>query len=222
MPKGMGRFFLSSLGKKFVMAVTGLLLIGFLVVHLLENLTLFAGQDGAAFVAYVEGLHKLGPLLYVLELGLFLLFWIHIWMAIRLTVENRKARPVAYQVKNTFGESTLSSRTMIYSGLVVLAFLIVHLLHFRFRKGYAMPHAEALHARVVAGLTDPLFAAIYVVGALAVGFHLTHGFRSLFQSLGINHEPCNPWFRRIGIVLAIVLALGFASFPIVAMTAWRS
>ncbi|MCA9620441.1 MAG: succinate dehydrogenase cytochrome b subunit [Myxococcales bacterium] len=220
----MTRFLSSSLGKKVVMSLTGFALVGFLVMHLAGNLTLYADGDGHKFVAYAHGLHDLGPLLIVGELGLAALFFVHIAMALRLTVENKAARPQGYAVRKTFGRSTLASRSMHLSGAVVLLFLLFHLWHLRFSEGIAAPAAESLLEKVKdqkTGLPSGLYAAVYLLGALAVGIHLSHGFKSAFQSLGANHPRLNRIALRVGLLLAVVLGVGFASFPIVAILSWR-
>lgn len=214
MGKGLSRFLLSSLGRKFVMAVTGFLLVGFSIAHLAGNLTLYGDlEEGTTFIEYAEGIHSLGPLLYVAEIGLVLLFGVHVWMAFQLTKGNKSARPVAYAQSSP--EATVASKTMFISGAVVLGFIIVHLINFRFAEGAAAPHADELYGYVKETLANPLFAAIYLIGSITLGFHLSHGFRSAFQSLGANHPRLNMIAGRIGLLLSILIGAGFASFPIV-------
>lgn len=221
MSKWLDRFLLSSLGRKFVMAVTGFLLVGFLIAHLAGNLNLYRGENGEKFVAYAEGLHSLGALVYVAEVLLVGLFATHIYVAFRLTLKNAAARPVPYGVKRTFGESTVASRNMFVTGSIVLAFTVVHLINFRFAKGLAAPPAKELRDLVVAVLTQPVYAALYLIGAIAVGVHVSHGFKSAFQSLGANHPQLNRCVMRFGLVLAVLLAVGFATFPLVALMCWK-
>jgi succinate dehydrogenase cytochrome b subunit len=210
----MGRFLDSSLGRKIVMALTGLLLTGFLVAHLAGNFTLFAGKDGEAFIKYAKGLHDLGPLLVVAELGLVALFGVHIMMAVRITALNREARPQRYAVKKTFGESTPASASMAVTGSIVLGFLVIHLLTMRFAGGIQALQGEKLHTEVIEVLGSPVMALIYLIGSLVVGIHLAHGFKSLFQSLGVNHPRVAAVAKPLGYGLAVFFALGFASFPI--------
>ena len=222
MPKDIGTFFLSSLGKKVIMGATGLLLTFFLIAHLGGNLTLFVDPaEGEKFIAYAQGLHDLGPLLWLAEIGLVVLFGVHIWMALRLTRENRAARPQGYVNPSTFGRATAASRTMPITGALVLGFLIMHLAHFRFSEGFFAPSAPDLHQRVINVMTNPIWAGAYVIFAAVLGLHLAHGFRSAFQSLGANHPRLNSLFGRVGTFLAVVLGLGFASFPIVAVFVWK-
>jgi len=191
------------------MAVTGLLLIGFLIAHLAGNLSLY-GEAGA----FDEYAHFIGGLeiLPVAELGLALLFIVHIYMAVRTTLENRGARPVKYGITGNHGKKTVSSTTMFVSGLLVLIFLIKHLWDFRLHKeAFEAAPTEVVHA----ALSHPLTATVYILGAIAIGFHIFHAFSSAFQTLGINHPKYTPVLTWIGRILGVVLALGFASFPLI-------
>ena len=206
----------SSVGKKIVMGVTGLLLVGFLVEHLHGNLKLYEDSDGRAFDGYVEFLASFGPLLVVAELGLAALFLVHIYLAFRLTLENVQARRQKYVVRSNRGASTLGSVSMFYTGALILGYLIKHLLDFRFSPTF-FDDPDAL---VKAKLSQPRHAVVYLVAAVVVGIHLSHGFKSAFQSIGINHPRFAPGLARAGIVLALVFALGFASFPIYFLFFW--
>ncbi len=225
-----GRFFDSSIGKKATMAVTGLLLVGFLVLHLAGNLLLFEGPEGTGFGAYAQKLHDLGPLLLVAELGLVGLFTLHIGFALRTILENRKARGTTggskYAVAASHGGKTLASASMPITGAITLGFLIVHLLNFRFDaefKSLFAEHAEgsegyrAASRMVIDELSSPLLVVIYLVGVAALTLHLSHGIRSALQTLGVNHPQWNAVLRPLALVLAIVLGLGFASLPIFAL-----
>ena len=206
----------SSVGKKVVMGATGLLLVGFLVEHLLGNLKLFEDSDGSAFDAYVEFLSGFGPLLVVAELGLAALFLVHIYLAFRLTLENIQARRQKYVVRSNRGASTLGSVSMFYTGAIILGYLIKHLLDFRFdRDFFADPDAL-----VKSTLSQPKHAIFYLVAAVAVGIHLSHGFKSAFQSIGVNHPRLAPGLAKASVLLAIAFALGFASFPIYFLFFW--
>lgn len=221
MSNGIGKFLLSSLGKKLIMGLTGLLLVGFLIAHLLGNLSIYGDvEHGSKFIAYANKLHDLGPLLIVMEIGLVALFGVHIWVALKVNAENKAARPESYEYNNNFGRSTMASRTMPLTGIGILGLLIMHLVHFRFKNGIAAPGAADLHQEVINVMSDPLWGSLYVVMAVLIGLHLSHGFKSAFQSLGINHPRLNCLFKRLGLALAIILALGFASFPIIALFAW--
>jgi len=231
----------STIGQKYVMGATGLLLCGFLVTHLAGNLLVFQGQG--AMNAYEAKLHSLGPLLWVAEIGLLVLFLLHIALAVLLTVENRKARGrYGYEKKETKQDVSLLNAAprswMFLSGAVVLLFLLYHLAGMRFglmdespvladlaieegaedeyAAGESATGAPALHAyeRVVAILRSPVSAVVYVVGILFLGFHLSHGFASAFRSLGLAHPVYTPLIYRLGLVFAVAITVGFASIPV--------
>lgn len=218
----MNRFLDSSIGRKTIMAATGLLLIGFLFAHLWGNLKLFADRDGTAFVAYTLGLHGWGVLLWLAEIALFALFALHIYMGIRVTIRNRSARPHDYVLKKTFGSSNLASKSMMITGTVIFVFLVVHLINLRFAEGWKPIEAQSLWARTLETLRNPLFAFIYLAGSLAIGVHLWHGFASAFRSLGVWHPRINKPLRFLGYAIAVVLAMGFAAFPFVVLFFWRA
>ncbi|MFT7668330.1 MAG: succinate dehydrogenase / fumarate reductase cytochrome b subunit [Planctomycetota bacterium] len=199
----------SSIGRKAFVALTGLALVGFLVVHLAGNLTFFADSEGVAFDHYAETLES-NPLLPLAELGLLVLFLVHIVMAVRLTFDNKKARPTPYMVKKSHGARTPGSRTMIMTGIVILLFLVLHLAHFRLQQGEGVSFA----ALVKFELSKPLAAGAYVVGILALGLHLSHAIPSALQSLGLSHPKYTPMVRVGGLGLAIILTVGFLMFPI--------
>jgi succinate dehydrogenase / fumarate reductase cytochrome b subunit len=203
----------SSLGRKYVMATSGLLLVAFLVVHLAGNLSIFSSRDGAAFDAYAAILDS-NPLLPVAEIGLGLLFVVHVATALRVSFANREARSRGYAVRASLGRSTIASSSMLVTGLVVLVFLIIHLYDFRVGKLLVEPR-PSLAAMVRERLTTPLGAGIYLVGVAALSVHLRHAFRSAFQSLGASHPHWNPVLDKAGIAAAILFGLGFASFPVV-------
>jgi succinate dehydrogenase / fumarate reductase cytochrome b subunit len=194
------------------MAATGLLLVGFLFVHLAGNLLVYSGQGGAAFDAYAAKLDS-NPVLPVAEIGLAALFAAHIALALRVSLENREARTRGYSVRASLGRRTLSSASMVATGLTVLVFLIVHL--YDFRVGKLLEHAgTSLWQMVRLRLSTPVGAGIYLVGVGALSLHLRHAFRSAFQTLGANHPHLNPLIERTGWAVAILLGIGFASFPV--------
>lgn len=200
-----GNPFSASLAKKIGMAVTGILLYGFLVAHLSGNLLLLRGDGGSAFTAYSDFLIN-HPLLVPAEIGLILLFFVHIYLAITVSLENRRARPVAYQVKRTAGASTLASRTMIWTGSGILIFLVVHITTFKFGdRGEG-----SLYDLVIGSFRTELYAGGYLLVMVILGFHLWHAFHSAFQTLGVSSRPV---LRRASIVLSAVLAIGFAAIP---------
>jgi succinate dehydrogenase / fumarate reductase cytochrome b subunit len=211
-----GNALASSVGRKVVLGATGLLLVLFLVEHLHGNLKLYEDRDGQAFGRYVSLLQGFGPLLLVAELGLAALFLAHVYLALRLTLENLQARRTRYVIRNNCGASTLASTSMFYSGALLLGYLLKHLYDFRFDRRFFTEPA-ALVGRT---LSQPGHALVYLVAAAVLGLHLSHGFRSAFQSLGISHPRWNLWLERLGILVALVFALGFGSFPIYYLFFW--
>jgi succinate dehydrogenase / fumarate reductase cytochrome b subunit len=209
------RVLTSSIGRKLLMAATGLLLIAFLVVHLTGNLLVFVGAG--AFNEYSHALIS-NHFIYLAELALLVLFVAHLAAAIVVTLENRAARPQPYVVKRRAGSpsnKSLASTTMIVSGLVVLVFVPLHLKIFKFGAWYedpARPGVRDLHRLVVEVFSDPVHVAWYVLAMSVIGFHLWHGFASGVETLGVGSRP---GLRRFSRLLAVVLAGGFAAIPIV-------
>lgn len=215
---------LSSLGKKFVVALTGLLLLGFLITHLSGNLLIFLGPE--ALNAYAQKLRDLGPMLWAARSGLLLAAVLHIWFSIKLTLENKKARPISYREKKPL-QSTWAGRTMILSGMVVLGFIVYHLLHFTF--GIANPAIAHLvdplqrpdvYSMVIRGFQDPFVALGYSAALALLGLHLSHGISSSLQSLGLNNEKTLLIFSKAGRALAALITLGYISIPLSILLGW--
>lgn len=200
------KFLTSSIGKKIQMALTGLLLCGFLVAHLAGNLFLYKGPE--AFNHYANALAA-NPLLPLAELGLVVLFALHIVMAIWTRIENWRARPDNYAIYQSSGGRTWGSATMMYSAILLFVFLIIHLKTFRFQ-----PDRSDLYKMAVAAFHDKLYSLFYAVAMGALALHLSHGFQGGFQTLGVNHPKYTPWIKRFGLGFALVVALGFASIPL--------
>jgi len=200
----------SSIGKKLWMALTGLLLFGFLILHLAENLLLYADRQGSTFDGYVRWLTSFAwvPLA---ELALAALFLAHIVQAVRVHLHNRSARRTPYALDPGHGGRTLASTSMLVTGSVVLLFLILHLVQFRFAPEARREHMAEL---VRSEFEKPLVLGAYLLGLIALAIHLSHGFQSALQSLGISHPRATPLLQKLSIVLAVALALGFATFPI--------
>ncbi|MEX0728434.1 MAG: succinate dehydrogenase cytochrome b subunit [Planctomycetaceae bacterium] len=210
----------SSVGKKFVMAITGLLLCGFLVVHLAGNFLLVVGPD--AYNAYAHKLHSQEGLLKVAEVGLFLLFAFHIYLAFSLTRMNQQARQVSYARKETKidepGPTRRISNWMMVTGFVVLGFLIVHLADFTIEARDFDYEGKEPYDKAVMILTNPISMVVYVIGSIALWVHLTHGFASSFQSLGLLHPKIKNAVEWFGIVFAGVIGVGFGLFVFWAMS----
>ena len=198
----------SSIGKKLMMALTGLSFIVFLIAHLAGNLTIYGGAE--AFNAYAEKLHSLGPILTILELGLVLFAAIHIVTGIVLFLQNRQARPTAYSHYESSGGRTLSSRTMPYTGLIILGFVIFHLINFSFVD----KTDRTIFQIVSSAFTNPLYVVIYIAVMVIVALHVRHGFWSAFQTLGGNHPKYMPAIMILSIAIGLAVALGFGFLPI--------
>ncbi len=192
------------------MGLTGLFLVAFLVEHLHGNLKLYADSTGEAFDEYVRFLRSFGPLLTLGEIVLALLFLAHVYLAFRLTLENIQARSTRYVVRNNRGASSLGSVSMFYTGVLVLGYILKHLYDFRF-QGRFFENPDAL---VKSTLSQPAHAIVYMGAAVILGVHLSHGFRSAFQSVGISNPRLNGLLEKLGLLAAILFAVGFASFPV--------
>jgi len=208
------RTFSSSIGKKYLVAATGGGLIMFLIVHMAGNLTLFVNDDGAAFNAYAHALEA-NPVLPVMEVGLLAMLAFHIALAVHVTRQNREARPTGYRVRTSMGKSTPGSRSMIVTGVLLLVFIAIHLWDFRIPTWFGEPDGGSLAGMVKARLATPVGMLVYTFGAIVLGLHLSHGASSVFQSLGIHHPRYEALLRNAGLALAVLLGVGFLSFPIV-------
>jgi len=213
----------SSVGKKLLMACTGLLLCLFLVVHLLGNFLMFVGPD--AYNAYAHGLHSQEWFVKIAELGLLFLFVAHIWLALETNRENREARPQAYAVRKSkiadrkIPLSISPENSMLLTGVLVLAFLLLHLGDFALNL--TMPEKVAglePFDRAFVIMRTPISAISYLLGVMLLGWHLSHGVTSLFQTFGLKHPKYDPLIRNVGPAFALVVAIGFASFPLYALT----
>ena len=205
----------SSIGKKLLMGLTGLSLCGFLVVHLAGNLLLYVGPQ--AYNDYAHSLHENSGLLLVGEIGLLVLFAAHIALWLITARENFDARgSTAYAVKQSkqAQPAWAAANTMAVTGVVVLLFVVLHLADFRFELRNPGPADEAPFAKAGRLLVDPLTTGVYIVGSLVLAYHVSHGFQSAFRSLGIEHPQYTPLIVSLGMVFAVLVGLGFASFPV--------
>ncbi|MAT58533.1 MAG: succinate dehydrogenase cytochrome b subunit [Melioribacteraceae bacterium] len=203
----------SSIGKKFIMALTGISLILFLIVHLAGNLTLFIGEE--AFNLYVESLDKIKPFIRVIEVVLAAIFIFHIVNGIKLYFENRGARPEKYAVNGSRKNSTLFSRTMAQTGSIIFIFLVIHLSTFWKAFNLDTHAADASYYNIVLEWFQiEWYAVLYVICMIILGFHLNHGFQSAFQTFGWNHNKYASLIKKIGTGYAVIMAVGFASIPI--------
>lgn len=208
-------FFNSSIGKKFFMGLTGISLILFLKFHLVNNLSLFGGPE--VFNTVVKNLESLKPIVRVIEVILALIFLIHIFNGLRLWLENKKARPQKYAVNGSSKNTTVYSRTMVQTGTIVFIFLIVHLRTFWMSFNNIGMNSITDHKYyefVADSFADPIYSGFYVIAMTLLGFHLNHGFQSLFQTFGWTHKKYTPIINIIGTIYSIFVATAFAIIPI--------
>jgi succinate dehydrogenase / fumarate reductase cytochrome b subunit len=221
------RLLSSSIGQKFVMGITGLLLCGFLAAHLAGNLLLFAGAEW--FNDYAHKLHEQWELLIIAETGLLVLFLAHIYLAFATTVGNARARDEDYAIKQPKvpGRIVGANTWMFASGAVVLGFVLLHLVDLRLglRPGMKYLHESdpsAPFKNTLMILSNPVSRVVYTIGAIILGIHVSHGFSSAFQSLGLNHPKYTPLIKLVGRIFAFVIAIGFASLALFIPEIWRS
>jgi succinate dehydrogenase / fumarate reductase cytochrome b subunit len=222
--KGVASLFRSAVGKKAVLAVTGLLLFGFVFVHMAGNLKIYMGA--AKLNHYGEWLREVGApifphgqLLWIARLILLAAVGLHLWAATSLTLQSWGARPEKYQSR-TAVQMTYASRTMRWGGVIVLFFVLYHLADLTL--GWANPAFQPgkPYENLVASFSNPLVAGLYIVANAMLGLHLFHGLWSLFQSLGWNHPKFNPWRRGFATAFAWIVTLANVSFPISVLMGW--
>lgn len=211
------RFLSSSVGRKILMALTGVLMFFFIIIHVVGNSTIYLGWLNA----YAEHLHALPPLVWAFRLVMLTLFVLHVFYGIQLTLENNSAKPVAYAVKNNL-RATFASKNMIWTGVIIAVFLVYHLLHFTLHvtnpdisSGVdALGRPDVFHM-VVFSFQKVGIVAIYVVAMIALALHLSHGIQSFFQTLGLNTQDLLQSFVKAAAIIAAVLFIGYVSIPIV-------
>ena len=202
------RFLSSSIGRKYVMAVTGLSLTLFLLVHMAGNLTLYAGND--AFNEYADLLES-NPLLPLAEAGLLVLFVVHILFAVLLTGRNKASRSDKYRANLGMGSKTVASTTMWITGPVLLVFLVIHIWDFRISK--ELLEEYDLAQMVVDRLQHPVGFVIYTASIAMVGLHMWHAFQSAFQTLGVAHPRYRALIQNTGRLITALLVAGFGGIP---------
>lgn len=201
-------FIRTSIGKKLLMALTGISFCGFLLMHLAGNLTVYRGKD--ALVAYSEKLHTLGPILTLAEYGLLFLGLVHVLTGVVLFYENLTARPQRYAIKKRAGGRTIGSATMPYTGILILTFVIVHLLNFHF-----VDRTDRTIFQIVAAtFSNPGYVIGYIAAMIAAAVHVSHGFWSAFQTIGASHPKYTPLIKGLGILFSLLVAIGFGSLPL--------
>ncbi|MCX6274734.1 MAG: succinate dehydrogenase cytochrome b subunit [Bacteroidetes bacterium] len=207
------KIFYTTIGRKILMALTGLFLILFLLEHLYGNLLLYKLDGGVSFDEYSEFMAG-NMIIRTIEFVLFGAIIVHAIDGLLITMANRKARPVAYETNRQSGNSSWFSRNMGLTGTVILAFLIIHLKTFfvNFRFGHL---EETMAQNVAKAFQIPLYASFYVFAMVLLGMHLNHGFQSSFQTLGLNNKKYNGTVKYMGTFVALLFMVGFASFPII-------
>jgi succinate dehydrogenase / fumarate reductase cytochrome b subunit len=221
--------FQSSVGKKYVMAVTGFVLFLFVIGHLAGNLQIFLGRE--AINRYGDFLQSNPELIWPARLGLLLMVGLHIWSAALLSLENKAARPVGYAVYQPVG-SSYASRHMLIGGSVVFVFIIYHLLHYTAQlqylnftgqnfaafmeklPGQVPPERHDIYKMMVVGFSKPLVAGFYVLGLALLCLHLSHGASSMFQSLGWKNDAYRPFLDQAARVVAVLIFIGYTSIPL--------
>lgn len=202
----------STIGRKLIMAATGLFLCSFLLVHLSGNLLLFKSDGGAAFNAYAHFMSS-NVLIRVLEVGLVLGFLFHIVDAVLLTKWNRSARPEGYDSARTKGEGGWTSRYMGFTGSILLLFLLIHLRTFLVEHRF-LGNSASLYDLVQGAFANPWYMSFYVAAMFLLSFHLQHGFQSAFRTLGVTHRRYARLLNACGWLFALLVPAGFASVPL--------
>jgi succinate dehydrogenase / fumarate reductase, cytochrome b subunit len=208
----------SSITKKVVMALAGLFLITFLVLHLVINLLLLRNDDGAAYMQAVEFMTT-NPLIKVMEIFLFGGFIIHIVIGVTIQIFNWMARPKRYKVEG-FSHTSFFSKYMIHTGAIIFVFLVIHFINFYFKKlGWVAPPEgvgrEDFYQMALMLFSSEFYAILYMVLMVFLGFHLHHAFQSAFQTLGLNHSKYTPFIKGLSTLYSIVVPLGFALIPLI-------
>ena len=203
----------STIGKKFVVGLTGLFLCTYLVIHLGGNLLLFKNDGGKAFDTYAEILPNI-LVIRIIEIVLFAGFILHIITTTILWVKNKQTRPQKYQVNKPQENSTLFSRTMFLTGSIVFIFLVVHMNSFWVPSRFHPEENHSMYALVKEAFSNPVYSIFYVVAMVLLAFHLRHGFQSAFQTFGIKNKQYSPLVEWVGVIFWLLIPLGFASMPV--------
>ena len=213
-------FYRSAIGKKAVMAVSGVFLFGWILAHMLGNMKLYFGPEHMN--SYASWLRTIGSpfvpdkvALNITRVLLLVAAWLHIQAATQLTLMNRRARPIAYNQRG-YVEASYAARTMRWGGVIIILFVFYHLGHLTFGNPVLHPNfiQDDPYHNVVSGFQVWWVSAIYIVANLALGVHLYHGLWSMFNSFGLNHPKFNAWRRNFAIAFALVITLANVSFPL--------
>lgn len=212
------QLFTSTVGRKILMAITGILMVLFVVAHLLGNSSIFFG----GLNAYAEHLHALPPLVWAFRLAMLTFLVVHVIYSIQITMENSAANPQGYAVKRQL-KANFSSENMIWTGVLLLLFIFYHILHFTLR---VMPDVSAFAGQVpgdvfgmvVASFSHAVVALIYVAAMIALFLHLKHGIQSFFQTMGWSSDRSLPVIVKVGVVVAVIFLIGYSSIPVSILT----
>jgi succinate dehydrogenase / fumarate reductase, cytochrome b subunit len=210
------RFLSSSVGRKLLMAITGFFMFFFVTVHLMGNSSIFIGPS--ALNAYAEKLHSLGALVWIFRGFMFLMLAVHVFFGITLTLENSAANPSKYAVSKKL-KATFSSQTMIWTGILLLSFLVYHLLQFTFRiTPDILPDAVAnrpgdVYGMVLGSFRITTISLVYVAAMATLYFHLSHGIQSLFQTFGCSNDKTLPKVTMVGKLISVLFLVGYSAIP---------
>jgi succinate dehydrogenase / fumarate reductase cytochrome b subunit len=211
------RLFSDSIGRKAVVAVTGLFMVLFIITHLLGNSTIFAGPDGIN--SYAEKLRGLGPFVLVFRIFMAAMLVVHVIFAVLLTLENRAANPGKYAVKKML-KTTFAGETMIWTGLLLLAFIVYHLLQFTLHitpdvvLGNDAKNRSDVFTMVFTSFRVTPIALAYVAAMVTLFLHLSHGIQSIFQTFGLNNDKTMPQFSLLGKLLSALFLVGYSAIPV--------
>jgi len=211
------RFLSSSVGRKVVMAITGFFMFFFVTVHLLGNSSIFIGPS--ALNTYAEKLHSLGPLIWIFRGFMFLMLALHVYFGITLTLENSAANPSKYAVRRKL-KATFAGETMIWTGVLLIAFLVYHLLQFTFRiTPDIVPDAVTnrpgdVYKMVLSSFRITTISLVYVAGMATLFFHLSHGIQSLFQTVGCSNDKTLPKMTMVGKLISVLFLVGYSAIPV--------
>jgi succinate dehydrogenase / fumarate reductase cytochrome b subunit len=223
-PNPLLAFATSSIGKKWIVGISGALLVLFVLAHLAGNLTIYIGPYGEGINVYAQALHASPLFLWAARGGLLLVFLVHIFTTLSLVLENRRARPQRYAVKARV-QSTIFARTMALSGLVVLSFLIFHVLQFAaglspYSHLYDLEGRHDVAAMIIKSFHNPWVSGFYLLSLGLLGMHLSHGISSIFQTFGLNGRKSAGLIKHAALFVSWALMLGFASIPVASISGY--
>lgn len=219
----LSNFLTSSIGRKLIMSLTGLFLIVFLIVHLLGNLQLLANDGGESFNSYAYFMTT-NPLIKTVSYGLYLFIILHAYLGIVIWFKNRAAKGSSYAVSSD-AKVTWASKSMALLGTLVLAFILIHMGDFWFKMKFTDQLAmvsvngmdaqvKDLYSQVAYTFANPFMVGAYIIGLIALAFHLWHGFQSAFQTLGINHSKYTPIIKTVGKLYSVIIPIAYAIIPL--------